>query len=70
VVYSLFKKHQRNQREDREEGWRKEWVKRNKIISKCFLQNYDWLGFSFDSILTAVGMTNGVPGPYISWLQQ
>jgi predicted tellurium resistance membrane protein TerC len=35
----------------------------NKIISKCTLQiiMID-LVFSFDSILTAVGMTNGVPG--------
>jgi predicted tellurium resistance membrane protein TerC len=39
----------------------------NKIISKCTFQiiMID-LVFSFDSILTAVGMTNGVPEPYIS----
>jgi predicted tellurium resistance membrane protein TerC len=58
----LIYKHQRNQRKV-DIRVMKRIKSGNKIISKCTLQiiMID-LVFSFDSILTAVGMTNGVPG--------
>jgi hypothetical protein len=36
-----------------------------------YFSNYSYrFSFSFDSILTAVGMTNGVPGALYIWLLQ
>jgi hypothetical protein len=43
--------------EEKQEG-------RYQSFNQCYFANYSYRPsvFSFDSILTAVGMTNGVPG--------